>query len=132
MPTTVMGANLSLRFWTVMFRYPGFSVLYESGIDQIPRFDAHIEIYSPLKSVKVQWDTPYIKGLPVTMHVAENVDGAYHERTVRKTYEDPYTLEMKNLYGLVAQGIPIKTTAADAKEDLQLFQMIIKTGIEQQ
>lgn len=113
---------------SVIFQYPGFSVTYESGIDDIPRFDAYIEVYSMKKSVRVFYDTPFIKGLPVTLLVRENVDGTYKESIVRKTYEDPYTLEMKELYDMVANGKAVKTTAKDAKEDLKIFRMIMKAG----
>lgn len=113
---------------SAILQYPGFSVTYESGIDNIPRFDAHIEVYSLNKSVRVVYDTPYVKGLPITMVICENVDGVYKESTVRKTYEDPYTLEMKELYQMVVSGKPVKTTTKDAKEDLKIFRMIMKAG----
>jgi predicted dehydrogenase len=76
----------------------------------------------------MQWDTPWVKGLPTTLHIAENVDGALKETTIRRTYEDPYTLEMKELYEWVANGQPIKTTAADARYDQEIFQMIMKAA----
>jgi hypothetical protein len=82
------------------------------------------------KSVRVVYDTPYIKGLPVTLLIRENVDGTYKESIVRKTYEDPYTLEMKELYDMITNGKLVKTTAMDAKEDLKIFQMIIKAGVK--
>ena len=128
MPTSVLGASLGYPFWNVLFQYPGFCVSYESGIDNVPRFDAHLEIYSMTKSVRVQYDTPYVKGLPVTMHIRENDNGAYKETVVRRTYEDPYTLEMKELYELVVNRKPVKTTAQDAANDLKIFQMIMKAG----
>lgn len=114
-----------------MFQYPHFTVTYESGVDRIPRFDAHIEVYSMDKSVRVQIDSPYVKGLPTTLHISENLgNGCYKESTVRRTYEDPYTLEMKELYQWVVNGKPVKTTAVDAKQDLTIFQMIIKAAIK--
>ncbi|KIX08390.1 uncharacterized protein Z518_03046 [Rhinocladiella mackenziei CBS 650.93] len=128
MPQGVIGASLGSPFWSAMLQYPTFSVTYESGIDHVPRFDAHIEVYSMTKSVRVVYDTPYVKGLPVTMLVRENIDGVYKETTVRRTYEDPYTLEMKELYEMVVHGKEVKTTAKDAKEDLKVFQMIMKAG----
>lgn len=109
-------------------QYPTFAVTYESGIDNVPRFDAHIEVYSWQKSVRVNYDTPFVKGLPVTMTVRENDRGVYKETTSRRTYEDPYTLEMKELYEMVVNGKPVKTTAKDAREDLKIFQMIMKAG----
>ncbi|KAH0834545.1 hypothetical protein FOPE_03675 [Fonsecaea pedrosoi] len=132
MPERIIGASINLPFWSAMLEYPTFSVTYESGIDNVPRFDAHIEVYSMTKSVRVKYDTPYIKGLPVSMVVCENVDGVYRESTIKRTYEDPYTLEMKELYQMVAHGKEVKTTAKDAKKDLKIFQMIIKAGTRTQ
>lgn len=113
---------------SVLFQYPGFAVSYESGIDSVPRFDAHIEIYSQHKTVRIEWDTPYVKGLPTTLHIVESVDGALKETSIRRTYEDPYTLEMKELYEWIVNGKPIKTTVEDARHDLEIFQMIMRAG----
>lgn len=128
MPTAVLGASTGFPFWSVLFQYPGFAVSYESGIDNIPRFDAHIEVYGADKSIRVQYDSPYIKGLPTTLNIRENMDGTYKETMIRKTYEDAYTLEMKELYAVVADGKRIKTTAEDAKKDLEIFKMIMQAG----
>jgi predicted dehydrogenase len=128
MPVACVGASLGFPFWTALLKYDDFTVSYESGLDQIPRFDAHIEVYGNTKSVRVQFDTPYVKGLPVVMTVEEDVNGEYHKREVRKTYEDAYTLEMKELYSFVVDGKPVKTTAEDARKDLEKFQMILKAG----
>lgn len=113
---------------SVLFQYPGFAVSYESGLDSVPRFDAHIEIYSQDKTIRVQWDTPYVKGLPVVLHVCENANNGYRETQIRRTYEDPYTLELKAFYALVVNGTPVKTTAEDAENDVRIFQMIVKNG----
>ena len=69
-----------------------------------------------------------MKGLPVTLHIAENIDGAYRETMIRRTYEDPYTLELKELYGMVVDGKPVKTTAEDAMNDTKIFQMIMQAS----
>ncbi|KAJ4986957.1 myo-inositol 2-dehydrogenase [Stagonosporopsis vannaccii] len=126
MPERIVGSSLGFPFWNVLFKYPKFTVSYESGIDNIPRFDAHIEVYSSNKTVRIQYDTPYVKGLPITMHVCENVDGVFRESVVRRSYEDAYTLEMKRLWQLVTDNSPVKTTAEDALQDLELFSMIMK------
>ncbi|CAG8922224.1 unnamed protein product [Penicillium salamii] len=128
MPTGVIGASLKMPFWSAIFQYPSFTVTYESGIDSVPRFDAHLEVYSAEKTVRVQYDSPYVKGLPTTMHVVENVDGVFRESTIRKTYEDSYTLELKELHAIIVDGAPIRTTAQDAKEDLKIFRMLVKAA----
>ncbi|KAJ5096206.1 Oxidoreductase [Penicillium alfredii] len=133
MPTKVLGASLckptGAPFWSALFQYPSFSVAYESGIDGVPRFDASIEVFGDTKTVLVRYDTPYVKGLPVTMEIKEQMpDGSYRESTVRKTYEDPYTLEMNELYACCVEGKPIKTTAADARRDIEIFGMVLQAG----
>ena len=128
MPDGVLGVSLGLPFWNVLFSYPTFTLSYESGFHNIPFFDAHIEIYGTHKSVRIQYDTPYVKGLPITMHVREDADGALKETTIRRTYEDAFTLEMKELYAMIVEDKPIKTTAEDAIQDLHIFQMIIQAG----
>ena len=115
-----------------MFQYPGFTVSYESGIDHVPRFDASIEIFGKFKTIKICYDTPFVKGLPTTMEIKElGSDGAYIQRVVRRTYEDPYTLEMKELYAAVVDGKPVKTTAEDARKEVEIFQMIMRAGTGQ-
>ncbi|KAK7408948.1 hypothetical protein QQX98_008892 [Neonectria punicea] len=128
MPEKVVGSSLGFPFWNVLFKYQNFTVSYESGLDNVPRFDAHLEVYGADKTVRIQYDTPYVKGLPVTLHVAENVDGVYRESTIRKSYEDPYTLEMKTLWELVVEGKPVKTTVEDALQDLEIFTMAMRHG----
>ncbi|KAF8538161.1 hypothetical protein BDD12DRAFT_843685 [Trichophaea hybrida] len=130
-PTGVHGCHLRFPIWTVLFKYPSFAVTYESGFDDVPRFDAHLEIFGRKKTVKVQYDTPYVKGLPVVLTVREAVGGdkgAYQERTVRRTYEDPYTLELKELWEMVVNGKDVKTTAEDARKDLEVFGMVVRAG----
>ncbi|KAJ5106609.1 hypothetical protein N7456_003284 [Penicillium angulare] len=134
MPTAVLGASLCATkgppFWSALFQYPSFSVSYESGIDGVPRFDASIEVFGEDKTVKVSFDSPYVKGLPTNMHIREKLeDGSFRESLVRKTYEDAYTLEMKELYAFVADGKPAKTDCEDAKKDIEIFGMIMKAGL---
>ncbi|KAM0231062.1 hypothetical protein ACHAP5_011187 [Fusarium lateritium] len=105
---------------------PESTLSYESGFDNVPRFDAHLEVYSSNKTVRVQYDTPFVKGLPVTMHVSENADGAYKESTIRKSYEDPYTQEMKAFWEMVVEGKTPKTTVQDAMQDLEIFAMAMR------
>lgn len=80
-----------MPIWTVLFEYEDFPVVYESGLNDLHLFDAAIEVFTQDKIVRVQYDTPYIKGLPVTMIVKEKVKGqksnGFQERIVRKTYE---------------------------------------------
>lgn len=93
------------------------------------RFDASLEIFGDGKTVKVCIDTPFIKGLPTTMVVKETLpDGSYRESTTRRTYEDPFTMELKEVYQWIAAGKIPKTTPSDARQDLEILGMLMKAG----
>jgi predicted dehydrogenase len=130
MPQGVAGACLTFPgIFCVLFQYDDFPVTYECGLSEVPDFDAHIEVYSPSKIVRVDYESPYIKGLPVTLTIRENVgEGGFQERKIRKTYQDPYTLELLELYDCAVNGTTPKTSAADARNDIELFRMILRAG----
>ncbi|KAL4887385.1 hypothetical protein BJY04DRAFT_175795 [Aspergillus karnatakaensis] len=133
MPQGVKGAVLQMPIFTATFDYGSFPVVYESGINQVPVFDAHIEVYGSNKIVRVNYDTPYVKGLPTTMTVREKTTGprgeeCYQERHVRTTYEDSYTVEFKEWYETIVSGREPKTTIQDARQDVDLIQMLLHAG----
>ncbi|EGX48471.1 hypothetical protein AOL_s00080g100 [Orbilia oligospora ATCC 24927] len=130
MPRGVLGARLSPTMWTVLFDYPNFAVTYESGFNNIPLFDASIEIFTEDKVVTVKYDTPYVKGLPTTIVVREKAgDGtAYQERVLRTSYEDPYTKQMGEWWECIVNGKEPKTTIDDAALELDLFKMILRAA----
>jgi len=131
MPRGVVGAKFTQQkdsvFLTVIFDYGTFSVTYETGMDQQGRFDAHIEVYASRKSVKVQYDTPYIRHLPTRWFVSETEGEHYRESVMRPTLTDPYTLELEHLHEAITGGRPVKTTPEDYKKDLLMFQMIMNS-----
>ena len=136
MPRRVIGACLGFPgIYSALLQYDGFAVTFESGINAVPTFDANIEVYSQDKIVRVQYDTPYVKGLPVTMSIREKVGShtqadsfGFQERVVRRTYEDPFTREMLEFHDCVVNGKPIKTSAEDARNELVLYKMILQAG----
>ncbi|KFY77291.1 hypothetical protein V499_03274 [Pseudogymnoascus sp. VKM F-103] len=127
MPKACTGVSMHPPFFTATFEYETFAVCYESGLDDVPRFDAHLQIYGQKKTLKLQYDTPYVKGLPVKVLVEEmTAEKGYQQREIVPTYEDAYTAELKQLHETITQGGEIKTTITDAMKDLEIFQMILK------
>jgi predicted dehydrogenase len=114
------------RFMSAILEYDGFHVTYETGIDHIRRFDAHIEVYGNDKSWKVQYNTPYMRHLPTTLQAAETAGEQYLETEVRPTFKDAYTCQFEYFYDVVVNDLTPKTTPEDAKEDLKLFRMLIE------
>lgn len=112
-------------FLTVLMDYGDFGAYLETGSDGQRRFDAHLEVLGTSRSVKVQYDSPYIRHLPTTLELSFE-DGERHiETVIRPTYKDPYTHELEELYEVVTGSAVPKTSVEDSLEDLHLFQQII-------
>ncbi|KAI1337736.1 myo-inositol 2-dehydrogenase [Xylariaceae sp. FL0016] len=132
MPESIAGVSVNDPFYSAIMNYRNkdgspFSATYESGIDEIPVFDAHMAVYSAKKRVWIQYDSPYVKGLPITVHVEEvNDHGELQKREILCSYQDAYSSELEHLHDCLTKGSEIKTKITDAMEDLKLFDMLYK------
>jgi len=114
------------NFLTVLMDYGEFAAYLETGADGQRRFDAHIEVYGQSTSLRVQYDTPYIRHLPTTLTISREDADAHSETVIRPTYKDPYTHELEVLHDVIVNGTPVKTSVEDSIEDLMLFRDIIQ------
>ena len=130
-PLNVIGASLANEFWNVLFKYDTFTLSYESGFHNIPSFDACIEVYGEEKSILIQWDSPFIRGLPVTTTTTQNEDGGLKTTHMRRTYEDPFILQLKELRAMVIESRVPQTSAEDATKDIHIWQMIMRAAARQ-
>jgi predicted dehydrogenase len=112
-------------YLTALFAYDGYCAVLETGVDDQVRFDAHIEVYGPDKSVRIQYDSPYIRHLPTTLVIQETRGETFEERVVRPTYKDPYTHELEYFHTVVTEGLAPKTTPEDFMQDLRLIHQIV-------
>src|ERR671921_1146740 len=113
------------KFLTVTFAYDGYYAVLESGVDEQIRFDAHIEVYGITKSVRVQYDSPYIRHLPTTLVISETTGDAYQQRVERPTFKDPYTHEIEYFHDVVTTSVSPKTSPEDFMDDLRLMRLIV-------
>lgn len=113
------------RFMTIAFDYGDYCATLDVGVDMQKRFDCHIEVGGEYKSIKVRYDTPYIRHLPTTLVTAETVDEAYIQSVSRPTFKDAYVFELEQFHGTVTNGRAAKTHAEDSIRDLELFQQIM-------
>jgi len=113
-------------FITATLEYDEFVVTYETGVDEQLRFDAHIEVYGNTSSLRVQYDTPYVRHFPTTLVVDETVGDAYNRSVSRPHLKDPYTYELEYFHDVVTRGLQPKTSAEDFVEDLEIFEEIIR------
>jgi predicted dehydrogenase len=127
-PTKVAAARTWRQggYVVALLEYDDFVVTYETGVDDQLRFDAHIEVYGASASLRIQYDTPYVRHFPTVLEL-ERTDGDSYERSViRPHLKDPYTHELEYFHDVVTSGGTPKTTPEDYVEDMELFVDIIR------
>ena len=104
------------------FDYGPYLCQFETGIDGIARFDAHLEVYGNEKVVRIQYDTPYVRNLPIRLFVTEdNGRGGVTNVDSHPVWGDPFVAEWKTFYENVTENKAAKTSPADFAQDLELF-----------
>lgn len=106
--------------------YEDFVATYETGVDDQLRFDAHLEVYGAAGSMKVQYDTPYVRHFPTVLEIEQTVGDAYERKVIRPHLKDPYTHELEYFHEVVTTGGTPKTSPEDYVEDMELFVEIIR------
>ncbi|EPS27764.1 hypothetical protein PDE_02708 [Penicillium oxalicum 114-2] len=135
-PEKVVGVSANDPFYSAImtFRNPDgstYSTTYESGIDSVPIFDAHMAVYGASKRVTIKYDSPYVKGLPIYVEVEEvNENGEIQKRTLLSSYEDAYTAELQKMYEAFTNGREIKTSVQDARKDLEIYDLMYQRWME--
>ncbi|KAH7075303.1 hypothetical protein BKA63DRAFT_295189 [Paraphoma chrysanthemicola] len=128
-PRHVIAAVPSARgnFLSIMLQYDGFVLAYESGEDAVLSVDATVEVLAQHQRIKLAFDSPYIKGLPITMTtLSRHPNGDFSEETIRPTYEDYYTLMFKELHRCLSGDAEVKTTVLDSREEISMLSDILK------
>jgi predicted dehydrogenase len=120
------------RYMTATFDYGGFVCQFETGVDNIPRFDAHIEIFGTDRVLKVQYDTPYIRNLPIQLTITEATHkGGVNRQSIHPEWGDPFVVEWQDFHLNIQQHKEPKTSPADFRQDLELFQAMARLIHEQ-
>lgn len=157
-PDAVSSVSITDPFYSAIFHYTDsagdghpFTLLYEAGVDAIPRCDAHLTVYGARKTISVQYDFPSPGESAWTEKsvrvVVEEADAASDETTtnghglnghtavtgrVKRTEtvsscEEAYTQELMKLHSyLTDDASAAKTTPEDALMDLRLLRMIFE------
>jgi predicted dehydrogenase len=113
-------------YLTATFDYGDYVCQYETGVDNIARFDAHLEVYGENQVLRVQYDTPYVRNLPIRLHITEsNGKGGVMERAELPAWGDAFVAEWRALYQNISEGRAPKTPPTDFRQDLELFRDMI-------
>ena len=113
-------------YMTAAFDYGDYVCQFETGIDNIPRFDAALEVYGEQQVVRVEYDTPYVRNLPIRLAVtAADGRGGVIERVEQLGWNDPFVAEWEAFYDNIMQRRTPKSSPADFRQDLVLFRDMI-------
>lgn len=124
MPSKVLFATQRSNglYLAAAFDYGSFVCQFETGIDGIARFDAHLEVYGTEKVIRIQYDTPYVRNLPIRLTVTEdNGRGGVNRVDSHPAWGDPFVAEWKTFYQNVAENAVPKTDPSDFAQDLELI-----------
>jgi predicted dehydrogenase len=118
------------RYVTAALDYGEFVCHLEIGLDRLPRYDTSIEVFGARQVVRVTFDTPYVRNLPVTATITEAVGGEAGEsgdaaglatRNLHPAWADQYALEWQAFAGHIQDGTTPKTSPSDARHDIELI-----------
>jgi predicted dehydrogenase len=110
------------HYLAAAFDYGPYICQFETGVDRIARFDAHLEVYGNEKVVRIQYDTPYIRNLPIRLMVTENNGrGGVTNVDSHPAWGDPFVAEWNAFYDNVTEVKAPKTGPSDFAQDLELF-----------
>jgi predicted dehydrogenase len=119
------------RYLAAAFDYGAFVCQFETGIDNIPRFDAHLEVFGEHKTLRVQYDTPYVRNLPIRVFTTEsNGQGGVTTSDARPAWGDPFVAEWKAFYDNVTKNRLPKSGPEDFVLDLELFTQMVELMCE--
>jgi predicted dehydrogenase len=104
------------------FDYGPYICQFETGIDSIARFDAHLEVYGNQKVIRIQYDTPYIRNSPIRLLITEdNGRDGVTKLDSHPAWGDPFVAEWRAFYENVTENNTPKSNPADFLQDLDLF-----------
>ena len=112
-------------YLSAAFDYGTYVCQFETGIDHIPRFDASLEVYGRERVLRVQYDTPFVRNLPVRLWITEANGGGVVERAEHPAWGDAFVAEWRAFHENIAKRRVPKTSPADFRQDLELFRDMI-------
>ncbi len=114
-------------YLSAAFDYGTFVCNFETGIDGIPRFDGHLEVYGQERVVRVDYETPYLRNMPIRLRVTgANGSGGVDERVSQRDWGDPFVAEWEAFHENVRGRRTPKTSPEDYRHDLELFGEMVR------
>jgi predicted dehydrogenase len=112
-------------YLSAAFDYGSYVCNFETGIDSIPRFEACLEVYSNDQVVRVDYDTPYVRNLPIRLTVTCANGRGVREQMDHPIWGDAFVAEWEAFYDDVQNQRTPKTSPEDFRKDLELFRDMV-------
>lgn len=156
-PDAVANISITDPFYSAMFHYTEngskehpFTMIYEAGIDAVPRCDSHLTVYGAGKTISLEYDFPCPSGsgegaMRVIVEEAETPEPKSNgstangsngadivakprvKRTIHtSTVAEAYERQFEDMYSFFSGNVTAKTDTADALNDLKLVRMIFE------
>ncbi len=115
------------RSLTAAFDYGEFVCMFSSGSDNIPRYETFLQVYGADKALRVDYDTPFVRNLPIRLSLVESSDGQRKTHTIiQPGWGDAFTEEWRAFHHSVRSGEPTKASPQDFRQDLLLYRDMIQ------
>ncbi len=113
---------------TAVLRYEGVQCVFEGGwLDKRMIWDEELSVYSDGCNISIRFPWPYLKNAPSVVHINEtNADGANAQKQVVVSFDEAYRREWRHIRDCLEGAAEPLTAAADARDDLALFEQMIK------
>ena len=93
--------------------------------DDIARFDAGLDLYARRKRMRLLYDTPYIRNLPMRLEIQESTDDANAWTASGPYYKDAFEVELEALHAAITRSGENRTPPSDSLADFDIFEAII-------
>ena len=115
------------RYLTATFDYGDYVCQFTTGSDNIPRFDTYLQVFGDDRVLRVDYDTPFVRNLPIRLTVTETTDGVNTtQRVTHPEWGDAFTEEWRAFHHSVISGQPAKASPQDFRHDMILFREMIQ------
>jgi len=115
-------------------RYATAHVTYEDGVECIIEsgdsdrkwFEESIRVDSPDGMVSVDFSNPFIKNTPTELQIRQGTE-ELTDTVETPSYEEPFKRELQRFIRCVEGSAPVRTTFAEAREDLRVIIDLFRT-----
>jgi predicted dehydrogenase len=115
------------RYLSAAFDYGHFVAEFAAGVDNLPRYETYIEIFTDDQVIRVDYDTPYVLNVPARLTIAASAAPAGVAKQVSfPTRQDSFENEWLAFHDSICSEQQPKTSIRDARNDLLIVRDVMR------